>query len=244
MNYLTSAAVFAAASIAANAGFAASCDETRNLGGVTYCVIDQTKDFSEAPSFSGGDSASYDESVTFTMDKFDTALGELVHVGVGGSGSLDADFTHKIEDGIFGATTIDGGIDQSKSIDIVVDVPSLGLPFDLSFSDAETVSVDELEQDFTYSLFGALLEGSFFYNADPEDFKGPGTFDISVAMNMSLVTTTDPEGELSGTFDAKYFAGVSYFFLPADMPSIPLPAGLPLMLAAVGALALVRRRKS
>lgn len=244
MKYLSTAAIVTSAILAANSGMAASCDRTSVILGVTYCVIDQSDNDSASPTFSETDSASYNDSRTFTFDKFDTLLGDLVHVGVSGQGDLDAVFTHTIEDGVFGATNVDGGINTERSIDVVIDVPSLGLPFDLSFADTDTLVVDMLEQDFTYSVSGALFEGSQFYNADPADFVGPGSFDVTVSLSMSLISDTDPEGLMSGAFDASYGAGVSYFFLPADMPSIPLPAGLPLMLAAVGALALVRRRKS
>ncbi|PTX54049.1 putative secreted protein [Litoreibacter ponti] len=133
--------------------------------------------------------------------------------------------------------------------------PGYRNPTELGVGASETLNSNENGDSFSPSMRSALVNISGPGSQLP-NFEGTGTFGIQpifVVRNDTFVSCsssfgtniTECSGETRVTYNANYRVDVKYTYdeFPPESAPVPLPAGLPMLLAGLGAFGLLRRRQ-
>lgn len=185
-------------------------------------------------------------SQTLMLNQFDSAFGMMTGVtltlngAVSGNAlaeSLDASPTTILLDlGAQIVATVTGGPSLSVTVNPVSNQTFNASAYDGTIDFGGTSGV-------TYNGIGGLDSDFSVLTSGLAGFIGNGM--ISIGLTGTGTSTASGAGNLITQFstNAAAEATVTYTYTPPTS-EVPLPAGLPLLLAGLGGLALVRRRKS
>ncbi|MFW2542146.1 choice-of-anchor E domain-containing protein [Primorskyibacter sp. 2E107] len=189
-------------------------------------------------------STNWSDSVLLTQ--FDPLLGTLDSVSLSLTGSVDGDANAESLDGAPAVITLSLSATITAS---VAGFPGLSVDVNpLSSSIFNATSFDGTidfggTSGVSYSGLTASDSDTSVFTSGLSPFIGNGTF----SLDLSAVGASSGSG--AGNLITQFFtdagatASVTYNYTP-PISEVPLPAGAPLLIGALGGLALVRRRKA
>jgi hypothetical protein len=196
---------------------------------------------------------SYSDSVaTTTTNWSDTILLPLFDASLGTLDSVELTLTGSVS-GLAAGESLDGGpstivLDLKAFITAsVASNPSLSVDVNPIANGTFSATAYDGAIDFggtsgvTYADLDATDADSSVFTSGLAAFIGSGTF--TMVLDALGQSTGSGPGNLVTQFNtnASAIGGVTYNYTPPA--AVPLPAGLPLLLAGLGGLALLRRRK-
>lgn len=190
-------------------------------------------------------------SQTLTFDKFNSALGTLQGVTM----VLTSDLGATVQ--LDASLGVDNSVTFLATGDLSLLLTGPGFISDLAPAIADVVAsclIDDnvLDQTCSKSMTSSTPTNANLVEAAPANFIGPGTFSLDAKLTGLLTPSTSPDNgaaffdntSMQGSLRSRWSGSVSLFYTyETPRTTVPEPITLYLLGAAVGAAALIRRRR-
>ena len=207
----------------------------------------------------GASQGVFDLAPSFQVQKFDPSLGTLLSVNIDyfgiASGRIDRLSLSCGDTGLRDPSCREVSVSSNYSVTYGIFL-NVGSTDEISFKRSATMSTSQTSTSF-FGIQNFSARDEFTSLGDLQAFSGLDTFEITpfflpeIDPNLTcrpstLTVLTGCSARLRGFYGADYNVAVRYTYddgtvVPPNV--IPLPAGLPLMLGALGVLGVLRRRR-